>query len=79
MPLTRAFREQLNNCEMSKGSPEGSLEAGRSGVVVQAEAAAWAQPRRREASWKMLAGGPVGMQAWGSVSQTGGVGAGSGV
>lgn len=38
------FREHLNNWEMSRGCPKRALETRRSGEMVQAEAAAWAQP-----------------------------------
>lgn len=60
------FKEQVNNCRMFRGIPEGALETERSREVVQAEAAAWTQPGERAATlsvrkpacpkgWRMLA------------------------
>lgn len=54
---------------MSRGCPEGALERGRSGEMVQAEAAAWAQPGGGEAAWRPSARGFSWNVAWGSVGQ----------
>lgn len=75
------FREHLNNWEMSRGCPEGALETRRSGEMVQAEAAAWAQPGGRGGSLETVGQGILlecGHRiVWASLG--GGVGAGSGV